>query len=274
MAHVTRVAALLVGTLVVGSVCLDAHAFWITVAALRVPPGETAAFSVGFGEQFPLPVPLPEAREVPIRVFSPSGDTVRLRERSEITPEGSLTGRFPTGTEPGIYVVEASLYAKAIDYTAADFQTYLSREGFTSALGFRKALREENRDAREILTMFAKTFVRVGTGTALPPRIGTRLEMVPLTDPTALRVGGSCRLRVLYNNGGLANAPITAINASSKVETRTARTNANGEIEFVFSEPGLWLLRAVQMVPPPALAEGTTEWASYWASMTLNVVAR
>ena len=266
--------AIAVGTLVLGSAGLDAHAFWIAVTPQRLSPAETAAFSVGFGEQFPLPHSLPEAREVPVRVFTPSGDAIPLRERSEITPEGFLKGRFPTGTQPGIYVVDASLYAKAIDYAAAEFQTYLTRERFTSALAFRKALGEENRDAREILTMFAKTFVRVGAGAAVPPRIGTRLEMVPLTDPTVIRVGSTCRLRVLYNNGGLANAAITAINASSKIEPRTGRTNAAGEMEFVFSEPGLWLLRAVQMIPRPALAEGRTDWASYWASMTVNVSPR
>lgn len=274
MAHVSRIAALVLGTLVLGAACLDAHAFWITAAGLRLSPAQTTAFTVGFGERFPLPHPLPEAREVPIRVFSPSGAAIPLRERSEITPEGLLKGRFPTGTEPGVYVVDAALYAKAIDYTAAEFQSYLTREQFTNALSFRKALREENREARELLTMFAKTFVRVGGGTAVPPRIGTRLEIAPLTDPTTLRVGVTGRFRVLSNNGGLANAPITAMNAASKTEPRTGRTNATGEIEFVFSEPGLWLLRTVQMIPRPALAEGRTDWASYWASVTVNVAPK
>jgi len=195
-----QVVAALAGTLII-SASLNAHEFWIMMSAPQLAPAGTAALSVGFGEQFPFPTPLPEAGEVPIRVFSPSGAAIPLRSRSQITPEGFLAGTFPGGTEAGVYVVDASLYAKAVDYTAAEFQDYLTRERMSSALGFRKALREETRDAREIVTMFAKAFVRVGRIGAVPQRIQTRMELVTLTDPTVVRVGSSFRFRVLSTMG-------------------------------------------------------------------------
>ena len=269
--------ALLMPAVLVACVALEAHEFWIAVTAPRLEVGATASFVVGFAERFPIPISLPDPGEIPIRIFSPSGGTVPLRGRSRLTPEGLLTGTFPGATEPGLYVIDAAIYGKALDYTAGDFQAYLTRERLSSAVAFRKALREEDRAAREVVTMFAKTVVRVGTVAGSPQVLGTRLEFVPLNDPTSLRQGDTLRLRLLFNNGRAANAPITAIRADDDAEAPalTSRTNGSGEIHLVLSRPGVWLVRAVQTVPRGAAPQGgVTEWSSYWASLTVSVGSR
>lgn len=262
----------------VGTRWLEAHEFWVTAGSARLTAGASAPFAVGFGERFPIPVSLPDAEAIPIRILSPSGNTVPLRDPSRVMPEGLLTGTFPGGTEQGLYVIDAIIHGKALEYSAVDFQAYLTRERLSSALAFRKALGEEDRAAREVVTMFAKTVVRVGTVVAsAAQRLGTRLELVPLDDPTGLRPGDALRLRLYYNNGPSANAPITAIRAEDEADAPalTGKTNGSGESNLVLSRAGTWLIRTVQTAPRGAAPQGgVTEWASYWASLTVRVIPK
>lgn len=270
-----RLAATL-ATLLAGSTWLDAHEFWITVTPVHVAAGEAAPFVIGFAERFPAATALAEADAVSVRVFGPSGDPVSLRTPTQTTSEGLLAGAFPGGTEPGLYTLDASLSGKVLNYAASDFQAYLARERMSAALSFRRALKEEDRDAREIVTMFAKTFVQVGAARTEPRRLHTILELLPLDDPTTLRLGDTLRVRLFFNNGPFSNAPVTAINtqAVGAPLVLNAKTNAAGDIALTLTHPGLWLIRAAQMVPHGAPKGAPTEWESYWSSLTVTVPPR
>ena len=48
----------------------------------------------------------------------------------------------------------------------------------------------------------------------------------------------------------------------------TARTDAQGRARLRLDRPGVWLVKAVHMIPAPAGAGA--DWESFWASLTFE----
>jgi uncharacterized GH25 family protein len=78
--------------------------------------------------------------------------------------------------------------------------------------------------------------------------LGHALEIIPLENPSQYRNGFQPRFRVLYNGQALANAEISATYDyyNYKVQNayaQTGKTDANGEVRFKITNPGIWLVR-------------------------------
>ena len=62
-----------------------------------------------------------------------------------------------------------------------------------------------------------------------------------------------------------------AINRRNPSEKLSARTDNDGRVRFRLPADGMWLVKAVHMIPAPAGANA--EWASFWASLTFELPA-
>ena len=59
---------------------------------------------------------------------------------------------------------------------------------------------------------------------------------------------------------------VVAMNRLNPMAKIKVRTDATGHARLRLNQPGMWLVKAVHMVPaPPGL---DADWASYWASLT------
>ena len=253
-----------------------AHEFWITVGALNTDD-QLMRLVVGFGEQFPRPLPLSEGDSVAIRLFGADGNSRPVTQAIARDGEHVVRASLPAALEPGLYSIEATLDGKTLTYSGADFQAYLTREHLASALQFRRALQEEQLPARETVSMFAKCVVRIGATTdAVAPVLGSKLELVPVGDPTRIRAGDTLHVRVRFNNGVQADTPVNAsgYDGSTISGSLTGRTNSAGEVDFVLPSAGVWLMHTVLTLPGSARRGEPTEWRSYWASLTVNVNSR
>ena len=208
------------------------------------------------------------------QLIDPSGTKTPIADFVRDPTDGLYKTVVRPPTLPGTYAVEAVLRAKAITYAGRLFQDYLTREGMTDALSFRKSLHEESRDARESATLFAKTLFGVGTNAqpSTARAIGSKIELVPVGDSSTLRAGDILHVTVLFNgapqNGVDVRAVCTGDVASSR---RQGRTNAQGEADLVLTQPGIWLIRAVELLPGSAHVGEPSEWQSFWASLTVDV---
>ena len=255
---------------------IGAHEFWVVLERQSVTESPTEV-AIGFGEEFPRTLPLSADDAISVRVVRNAGDPLPIAQLTIDENRGVFKGVVPPSLGPGIYAVEAELRAKALTYSPEQFQAYLTREHLKSALDFRRALHEEGLPARETVTMFAKSVLRVGvTAEATAPVVGSKLELIPIGDPTQLRAGDSLHVRVRYINGSQSSTTVAASgsNGSAALPSLTAETNGAGEAAFVFPSAGVWLLHTVLTVPGPAHRGEPTEWESYWASLTVNVAAR
>ena len=59
-----------------------------------------------------------------------------------------------------------------------------------------------------------------------------------------------------------------AMNRLNPAEKLAARTDAAGRVRFRLRPEGMWLIKAVHMVP--AAADSQAKWASFWASLTFE----
>ena len=255
---------------------IGAHEFWIVLDTPinADPPSEV---TVRFGEQFPRTLPISADDDISVRIVANAGDPLPISQLTKDESRGLIKGVVPPSLRPGLYVVDATLRAKALTYSGEQFQTYLTREHLLSALAFRRALHEEGLPARETVSMFAKCIFRLGaTGETTAPTVGSKLELIPAGDPTRLRAGDTLHVRLRFSNGSQTD---TAVGASGYDGNRilpsvTGRTNSAGEADLTLPSAGVWLVHSVVTMPGSAHRGEPTEWESYWASLTVNVAAR
>ena len=99
--------------------------------------------------------------------------------------------------------------------------------------------------------------------------LGFTLELVAERNPYVLAAGDELPVRLTYRQRPLANALVIAINRHDPAAKLSARSDQDGRVRFRLPEGGMWLIKAVHMVPAPA---GTkAQWASFWASLTFEL---
>ena len=101
--------------------------------------------------------------------------------------------------------------------------------------------------------------------------LGFPLELVAERNPYAIRAGADLPVRLTYEARPLAGALVVAMNRLKPSEKLTARTDRDGRVRFRMRPGGMWLVKAVHMVP--ALVGTNAEWASFWASLTFEMRA-
>ena len=155
---------------------------------------------------------------------------------------------------------------------AADkFNQYLKEEGLDAVLATRASRNETGAAAHELFSRCAKSLVFSGSPSeAQGDRpLGFTLELVAERNPYAVRPDQDLPVRLIYENRPLAGALVVAMNRLNPAEKLSARTDKDGRVRFKLRPGGMWLIKAVHMVPAPA---GThAEWASFWASLTFEM---
>ena len=130
---------------------------------------------------------------------------------------------------------------------------------------------QTNSEAREIFERCAKSLVRYGTpANAQADRaLGFTLELVAEKNPYTLHAGEDLPVSLMYEGRALPGALVVAMNRSNPMSKISARTDRTGHVKLRLPEDGVWLVKAVHMIPAP---DGSNaDWASFWASLTFEV---
>jgi uncharacterized GH25 family protein len=101
--------------------------------------------------------------------------------------------------------------------------------------------------------------------------LGFTLEIVPERDPEAWQPGSDLVFRLLYDGKPLAGALITALPQREPSRKLSARSDAGGRVSLRLPQAGVWLVKAVQMIPSDG---GKADWQSFWASLTFEISER
>lgn len=255
----------LAALLVLSAAPLAAHDTWILARKAEVGAGEAARFDLTSGEKFPAP----ESAIAPDRIARSGlrlrGKTLRFGGRK--TEENALLLTRAAET-PGIAVAWVELKPKSIDLAPDEVAEYLAEIGYgemASDLAGKPPSRW-----REIYRKHAKAFVRIGSGGAdgsWREPVGMALEIVPESDPTALRAGVSLSVRVLDGGKPVAGFPLAAVFAGSSGRT-LGRTDADGRARFALDQPGPWLLAGTKL---SRSARPDADWESDFTTLTLSV---
>src|SRR2546427_2224787 len=190
----------------------------------------------------------------------------RLFGRNGTDPAGFLRVAMP-----GLLVIGYRSNPSAIELAAEKFNQYLKEEGLDAVAALRARRKATGARAHELFSRCAKSLVLSGSPSqAQGDRLlGFTLELVAERNPYAIRAGEDLPVRLTYEKRALAGALVVAMNRLHPSEKQVARTDNDGRVRFRLRPGGMWLVKAVHMVPAPAGANA--EWASFWASLTFEL---
>ena len=245
---------------------LAAHDMWIEPTSFLPDAGKVIGVKLRIGQDF-LGDPLPR-------------DPALIDQFISVDSSGRKPVYGHDGADPAglVRVADSSLlilgyqsHPKPITLPAATFNQYLKEEGLDAIAELRTRRNQTNSEAREIFERCAKSLVRYGTpANAQADRaLGFTLELVAEKHPYTLRAGEDLPVSLMYEGRALPGALVVAMNRSNPMSKISARTDRTGHVKLRLPEDGVWLVKAVHMIPAP---DGSNaDWASFWASLTFEV---
>ena len=239
-----------------------AHDFWIEPSSFRPEPGERVAVRLRVGEGLKGdPVPRNPDRIERFAAVGPEG------EAEVVGIPGSDPAGWTVPAGAGLHWLVFDSNHASLEQAGPKFDAYLGEEGLERIRGLRRA---GEGPVKEVYSRCAKSLLRVGDGsTGYDRELGLELELIPERDPYALNPGEALPVRLLYRGEPLDGALVVGLaSTGARVSARTA----GGRASLVLDRPGLWLVKAVHMVPA---REGSgAAWESLWASLTFELPAQ
>lgn len=207
-----------------------------------------------------------------VSVISPNGTRTNPREQ-DFTKDDKTSYLNLQPTEEGTYVVGLSTMAREISLKAKDFNEYLSHDGIPDTLAERKRTKTLNKDVLERYSKHVKTIFQVGGKQSENYKtvLGYPVEIIPQTNPYALKAGAAFEFLCLKNGKPLVNQFVMTgyENAGGKVVTGVnVRTNKNGIARIRLNNAGKWYVRFIQMTK---LTGSKLDYESLWATLTFQV---
>jgi uncharacterized GH25 family protein len=249
---------------------LAAHDLWIEPSGFTPPPGSRMAVRLRIGQLFQGdPFPRDPALLVRLAVIAGGGGEEPIPGVPGTDPAGYLvTGR------PGLYqLIYASRHA-AVELEAAKFEKYLAEEGLEKVAALRARRGQSAAPGREIYSRCAKSLIAVGgdAGIGYDRLADLKLELVPERNPYTLAPGEELPVRLLYGGAPLAGAKVAALPRDQPSRQVAARTDVHGRVRLPLGGAGVWMVKAVHMIPAPP--GSGADWESFWASLTFALPAR
>jgi uncharacterized GH25 family protein len=246
-------------------VSLGAHDMWIEPTSFTPELGRVLGLKLRVGDDF-RGEPIPRNDELIERfVVADANGSRGVVGRAGADPAGLLRV-----TATGPMVVGYQSRPNPVSLSASKFTSYLKEQGLDHIVALREETGQAHVDVRELFVRCAKTLVRTGARNNPADRaIGLTLELVAEADPSSLPAGQELPLRLTYMGRALAGVRVVAVNQRNPWDRLTAISDQDGRVRFRPTEGGVWMVRAVHMIPSAARAQA--DWVSYWASVTFDV---
>ena len=245
-----------------------AHDFWIEPTGFRPEVGSTVGVRLVVGQRFRGEV-LPRNPAMIARFdFVTDAGAVPIPGKAADDPAGSFRV-----DAPGLGVIAYRSLESAVSLEAPKFEEYLKEEGLESVIAARAKRGESAKPSRELFSRSAKSLIQAGgAGDAGFDRVvGLTLELVPEKSPYALGAGGDLPVRLLFMGRPLAGALVAALPYDAPENRIAARTDRDGRVTLRPPKAGVWLVKAVHMVPVED--NPAADWRSIWASLTFEIPA-
>ena len=259
---------LLAGWIAATYFSLPAHDMWIEPTDFLPARGQIIGVRLRVGQDL-MGDPLPRVPALVNRFIFEDG----AGPKPVIGRDGSDPAGYVNAAAPGLMVIGYRSNPSPVELPAEKFNQYLKDEGLEKIAALRASRRQTGSAAHELFARCAKSLVLTGPqNRSQGDRVlGFTLELVAERNPYALGQGEDLPVRLTYENRPLAGALVVAMNKLNPGEKQMARTDAGGRVRFKLRAEGMWLIKAVHMIPAPAGSKA--EWASYWASLTFELPA-
>ena len=173
---------------------------------------------------------------------------------------------------PGLSVIGYHSRPSRVELAPDKFDAYLKEEGLDGVLASRSGDAARRAGTREQFFRCAKSLLLVGApDEAQGDRVlGFPLELVAERNPYLDGASDDLPVRLTYEGRPLAGALVVATRRAEPNERIAVRSDADGRVRLRLRGAGMWLIKAVHMVPAPVGTEPAIDWSSYWASLTFG----
>ena len=246
---------------------LAAHDLWIEPTTFTPEPGQIVGVKLRVGVDL-VGDPLPRSSALIDQfVFVDAAGRQPLLGRERADPAGVLRARLP-----GLGVIGYHSRPSRVELPADKFEAYLQEEGLDDILALRKGGAAGRTGTREQFFRCAKSLLRVGltNETQGDQALGFPLELVAERNPYTQGASDDLPVRLTYEGRPLAGALVVAIRRTDPIERLAVRSDSDGRVRLRLHGGGMWLIKAVHMVPVPAGPDSGADWSSYWASLTFE----
>lgn len=260
---------LAIAAIVLSRSLLFAHDMWIEPTTFSPESGQLVGVRLRVGQDL-LGDPLPrDASLLNQFIFEDTAGRKPI-----VGQDGGDPAGFLRVAAPGLLVLGYQSNPSTVELTADKFNQYLKEEGLDAVAALRVRRNETGASAHDLFSRCAKSLVLTGSPSeAQSDRpLGFTLELVAERNPYALRADEDLPVRLTYLDHPLADALVVAMNRRNPAEKLTARTDNEGRVRFKLHPGGMWLIKAVHMVPAASGSHAT--WASFWASLTFGGQAK
>ncbi|TDO27231.1 DUF4198 domain-containing protein [Sediminibacterium goheungense] len=263
---------LLVFLLLISSVLLNAHEFWLSPDKYFYTIRDIALIRFRVGENFTGENWTGNKEKIKqLSHYLPNGTQVDIADRLSIQKGDSI--RLPLQTE-GTHMVIFNSTNSHIELDSDKFNDYLKEDGLQTAIDFRQKNNETTKPGKEYYQRSVKTIIQVGdlkTDACTKPT-GLPLDIIPFENPYASPAMApadklpTVTFRVLFKGKPLANLLVKTWNREKNGTGRMEeyRTNNRGTVK-VKRYSGPFMVSAVYM--ERLNGDEKAEWQSYWASL-------
>ncbi len=202
-----------------------AHHPWVLSEQANAAAGESMAFSVYFGHEFPIAEPLADERIDAVQLIGPDGDLI------ETGTADLTTGELE---QPGFHVLGVQ-QSRGYWTRTTEGGRAQSREGLPNAVHCSQSING------------SKTFFQVGQGRdhALSQALGHPLELLIKSDPSTLEADQEIRVALVFNGPPQTGSVMLFDAESGEDPVETFTTDDDGLARLPISGPAPWLLLAV-----------------------------
>ncbi len=241
-----------------------AHETWLAPSPFRAAPGEEIQFRLTSGMKFPALEYSIRPERVRNALFRQNKKTHDFGRPISTTTSLQFRQRF---FDAGLVTAFIQLHPKTLELSEKKVAEYF--EEISASPGVRElwARLKAQHKWRETYTKCAKTFVALGNADAdasWKEAVGLPLEIIPMSNPTALHRGDNFTVQLRALDQPLARATIGLIDASGSKRV-FQKTDDAGRANFVLPHEGPALFFAVQLV------RRDPEWISTFSTISVQV---
>ena len=242
----------------------SAHDFWIEPSTFHPSVGDRVTVALRVGQKL-AGDPLPN--------IPPLIDRFIVRGFNGVRPVVGRAGADPAGiafiAEGGLHWIGYQSNAYPVALEGPKFEDYLRDEGLERIIEARKKNGQSAAPGRERFYRCAKALLETPGVEAFDTPLGFTLELVPRTNPYAMKRARDLPLALTFRGKPIANVLVVAMSKDDPAKAIRARTDAKGRVTLRLPHTGFWLIKAVHVEAAPA--DAGVDWESWWASITFEL---
>jgi len=254
--------------LFVGIALISAREFWLQPLKFVHKLGEKFVMSFKAGDNFigePWDLQKYQIESLVLQHVSGSSSV------KDSIKEDRNNSLILTLKQEGGYMLAMQTKSALNEWDAENFNSFLKENGLDEVLERRTKTNTLTSPAKEYYSGYAKLLVQVGEkkDDAHKKLNNFPVEIVPLENPYALKIGDPIHFKILFDGKPVFGVRVKVWNRfNNRTTIQNIYTEKNGTLETRVSSPGPWMVSVVRMMPSN---QSGADWQSFRGSLVFGI---